>query len=553
MSRPGIFRPPPPRNEPVLGYEAGSPERAELQERLSAMAAEPIEIPVVIAGEEIRTGDTFDAVMPHDKEHVLAHVHKAGAAEVERAIAASAEAWEDWHRLPWEERAAVFLRAAELLSGPWRSTLVAATMLNQSKTAHQAEIDAACETIDFWRFNVQFMTRIYEEQPVSSPGVWNRMEYRPLEGFVFAISPFNFTAIGANLIGSPAVMGDVVLWKPASTAALSSYWTLKLLEEAGLPPGVVNFLPGSGAEVADPVLASEHLAGIHFTGSTEVFHSIWKTVGENIDRYRNYPRIVGETGGKDFIVAHPSADVDAVAAAILRGSFEYQGQKCSAASRVYAPSNLWPELKERLVEEVGTITMGDVTDFSNFMGAVIDGKSFARQREAIEYAKGNEAEVIAGGGTDDSKGFFVEPTVIETKDPRDRLMQEEFFGPIVTTYVYPEDEWEQTLELVDGTAPYGLTGAIFSQDRGAIDEAQEALRYAAGNFYVNDKPTGAVVGQQPFGGSRASGTNDKAGSMWNLIRWVSPRTIKETFVPPQDYRYPFLDAGDSNGGPGGSR
>jgi 1-pyrroline-5-carboxylate dehydrogenase len=552
MSRPGIFRPPPPRNEPVLGYEAGSPEREELRSRLLAMAAEPIEIPVVVGGEEIRTGDTFDAVMPHDKERVLAHVHKAGAAEVERAIAASAEAWEDWHRLPWEERAAVFLRAAELLSGPWRSTLVAATMLNQSKTAHQAEIDAACEVIDFWRFNVQFMTRIYEEQPVSSPGVWNRMEYRPLEGFVFAISPFNFTAIGANLVGSPALMGDVVLWKPASTAALSSYWTLKLLEEAGLPPGVVNFLPGSGAAVGDPVIASEHLAGIHFTGSTEVFHSIWKTVGESIDRYRNYPRIVGETGGKDFIVAHPSADVDAVAAAILRGSFEYQGQKCSAASRVYAPSNLWPELKERLVEEVGTITMGDVSDFSNFMGAVIDGKSFARQREAIEYAKGNQAEVIAGGGTDDSKGFFVEPTVIETKDPRDRLMQEEFFGPIVTTYVYPEDEWEQTLELVDGTAPYGLTGAIFSQDRGAIDEAQEALRYAAGNFYVNDKPTGAVVGQQPFGGSRASGTNDKAGSMWNLIRWVSPRTIKETFVPPQDYRYPFLDAGDSNGGPGGS-
>jgi 1-pyrroline-5-carboxylate dehydrogenase len=552
MSRPGIFRPPPPRNEPVLGYEAGSPEREELRSRLLAMAAEPIEIPVVVGGEEIRTGDTFDAVMPHDKERVLAHVHKAGAAEVERAIAASAEAWEDWHRLPWEERAAVFLRAAELLSGPWRSTLVAATMLNQSKTAHQAEIDAACEVIDFWRFNVQFMTRIYEEQPVSSPGVWNRMEYRPLEGFVFAISPFNFTAIGANLVGSPALMGDVVLWKPASTAALSSYWTLKLLEEAGLPPGVVNFLPGSGAAVGDPVIASEHLAGIHFTGSTEVFHSIWKTVGESIDRYRNYPRIVGETGGKDFIVAHPSADVDAVAAAILRGSFEYQGQKCSAASRVYAPSNLWPELKERLVEEVGTITMGDVSDFSNFMGAVIDGKSFARQREAIEYAKGNQAEVIAGGGTDDSKGFFVEPTVIETNDPRDRLMQEEFFGPIVTTYVYPEDEWEQTLELVDGTAPYGLTGAIFSQDRGAIDEAQEALRYAAGNFYVNDKPTGAVVGQQPFGGSRASGTNDKAGSMWNLIRWVSPRTIKETFVPPQDYRYPFLDAGDSNGGPGGS-
>jgi 1-pyrroline-5-carboxylate dehydrogenase len=484
---------------------------------------------------------------------VLAEVHKAGAGEVERAIAASAEAWEDWHRLPWEERAAVFLRAAELLAGPWRSTLVAATMLNQSKTAHQAEIDAACEVIDFWRFNVQFMVRIYEEQPVSSPGVWNRMEYRPLEGFVFAISPFNFTAIGANLSTSPALMGDVVLWKPASTAAYSAYWTMRLLEEAGLPPGVINLVFGSGAAVGDPVLASDHLAGIHFTGSTEVFHSIWKTVGENIDRYRNYPRIVGETGGKDFIVAHPSADVEAVAAAILRGSFEYQGQKCSAASRVYAPSNLWPELRERLVEEVGTIKMGDVTDFSNFMGAVIDDKSFARQREAIEHARSNDAEVLVGGGTDDSAGYFVEPTVIETKDPRDRLMREEFFGPIVTTYVYPENEWEQTLELVDETAPYGLTGAIFSQDRVAIDEAEEALRYAAGNLYVNDKPTGAVVGQQPFGGARASGTNDKAGSMWNLIRWVSPRAIKETFVPARDYRYPFLEPSSSDGGPGGSR
>jgi 1-pyrroline-5-carboxylate dehydrogenase len=555
MSRPGIFRPPPPRNEPVLDYAPGSQERADLQARLDRMKAERLEIPCVIGGEEIRTDDTFEAVMPHDKDHVLADVHKAGPAEVEQAIAASAEAWEDWHRLPWEERAAVYLRAAELLAGPWRSTLVAATMLNQSKTAHQAEIDAACEVIDFWRFNVEFMVRIYEEQPVSSPGVWNRMEYRPLEGFVFAISPFNFTAIGANLTSSPALMGDVVLWKPASTAAYSSYWTLKLLEEAGLPPGVVNFLPGSGAAVGDPVLASEHLAGIHFTGSTEVFHSIWQTVGESIGRYRNYPRIVGETGGKDFIVAHPSADVDAVATAILRGSFEYQGQKCSAASRVYAPSNLWPELRERLVEEVGTISMGDVSDFSNFMGAVIDDKSFARQREAIEYARGNDAEVIAGGGTNDSEGYFVEPTVIQTKDPRDRLMREEFFGPIVTTYVYPENEWEQTLELVDGTAPYALTGAIFSQDRAAIDEAEEALRYTAGNFYVNDKPTGAVVGQQPFGGSRASGTNDKAGSMWNLIRWVSPRTIKETFVPAHDYRYPFLGGGDTDGspGPGGSR
>jgi 1-pyrroline-5-carboxylate dehydrogenase len=553
MSRPGIFRPPTPHNEPVREYTPGSPERAELEARLTELAGQELDIPCVIGGEEIRTGDTFDAVMPHDKDHVLAKVHKASPAEVERAIAASAEAWEDWHRLPWEERAAVILRAAELLSGPWRASLVAATMLNQSKTSHQAEIDAACEVIDFWRFNVEFMLRIYEEQPVSSPGVWNRMEYRPLEGFVFAISPFNFTAIGANLSTSPALMGDVVLWKPASTAVVSSYLTMKLLEEAGMPPGVINFVPGSGAAVGDPVLASEHLAGIHFTGSTEVFHSIWKTVGQNIDRYRNYPRIVGETGGKDFIVAHPSADVDALAAAILRGSFEYQGQKCSAASRVYAPSNLWPELRERLVEEVGTIKMGDVTDFSNFMGAVIDGKSFARQKEAIDHARSNDAEVLVGGGTDDSEGFFVEPTVIQTKDPRDRLMQEEFFGPIVTTYVYPENEWEQTLELVDETAPYGLTGAIFSQDRAAIDEAQEALRYAAGNFYVNDKPTGAVVGQQPFGGSRASGTNDKAGSMWNLIRWVSPRAIKETFVPPRDYRYPFLADGDGKPVPGGSR
>jgi 1-pyrroline-5-carboxylate dehydrogenase len=556
MSRPGIFRPPTPHNELVRDYAPGSPEREELRVRLERMKHEQLEIPVVIGGEEIRTGDTFDSVMPHDKKHVLAQVHKAGPAEVEKAISASAEAWEDWHRLPWEERAAVFLRAAELLAGPWRSTLVAATMLNQSKTAHQAEIDAACEVIDFWRFNVEFMLRIYQEQPVSSPGLWNRMEYRPLEGFVFAISPFNFTAIGANLTSSPALMGDVVLWKPASTAAFSSYWTLKLLEEAGLPPGVVNFLPGSGAAVGDPVLASEHLAGVHFTGSTEVFHSIWQTVGQNIGTYRNYPRIVGETGGKDFIVAHPSADVEALATAIVRGSFEYQGQKCSAASRVYAPSNLWPELRERLVEEVGSIAMGDVSDFSNFMGAVIDGKSFARQREAVEHAKNTNAEVVVGGGSDDSEGYFVQPTVIETKDPRDRLMSEEFFGPIVTTYVYPEKEWEQTLELVDETAPYGLTGAIFSQDRAAIDEAQDALQYAAGNFYVNDKPTGAVVGQQPFGGSRASGTNDKAGSMWNLIRWVSPRTIKETFVPARDYRYPFLAADDTNGspgGPGGSR
>src|SRR5690349_5786294 len=556
MGTHGIFRVPEPHNEPVLGYEPGTPERDELRRRLDELSSQRLEIPLVIGGEDVQTGDTFEAVMPHRRSHVLATVHKGGANEVERAINASAEAWNDWSRTPWEERAAVLLRAAELLAGPWRQTLNAATMLGQSKTAHQAEIDAACELVDFWRFNVKYMTRIYEEQPVSSPGVWNRLEYRPLEGFVFAVTPFNFTAIGGNLPTSVALMGNTVVWKPASTAAYSAYFLMKLYEEAGLPPGVINLVYGSGADVGDPALASPHLAGIHFTGSTAVFNGMWQTVGSNLDHYRNYPRIVGETGGKDFIVAHPSADVDALATAIVRGSFEYQGQKCSAASRVFAPTNLWPELRERLVEEVGTITMGDVTDFSNFMGAVIDSGSFARQREAIEYAKGNNAEVIAGGGTDDSKGFFVEPTVIQTTDPRSRLMSEEFFGPIVTTYVYPEGEWEQTLELVDETAPYGLTGAIFSQDRVSIDEAQEALRYAAGKFYVNDKPTGAVVGQQPFGGSRASGTNDKAGSMWNLIRWVSPRTIKETFVPPQDYRYPFLDAGDSDGapgGPGGSR
>ena len=401
--------------------------------------------------------------------------------------------------------------------------------------------------IDFWRFNVEFMLRIYEEQPVSSPGVWNRMEYRPLEGFVFAITPFNFTAIGANLSTSPALMGDVVLWKPASTAAYSAYWTMRLLEEAGVPPGVINLVYGSGAEISEPALASEHLAGVHFTGSTAVFHSIWKTVGQNIDRYRNYPRIVGETGGKDFIVAHPSADVEAVATAILRGSFEYQGQKCSAASRVYAPANLWPELRERLVEEVGDDQDGRRQRLLELHGRG-DRREVVRATERGDRARARErAEVIAGGGTDDTDGYFVEPTVIQTKDPRDRLMSEEFFGPIVTTYVYPEDEWEQTLELVDDTAQYGLTGAIFSQDRGSIDEAQEALRYTAGNFYVNDKPTGAVVGQQPFGGARASGTNDKAGSMWNLIRWVSPRTIKETFVSPQDYRYPFMKSDGGNG------
>jgi 1-pyrroline-5-carboxylate dehydrogenase len=541
VSAPGIFRVPTPTNEPIRDYAPGSPERASLQIRLEQMRNERAEIPLVIGGEDVTTGTLREAVMPHDKDHVLADVHQGGPKEVERTIEAAAEAWEDWHRVPWEERAAVFLRAAELLAGPWRDTLNAATMLGQSKTAHQAEIDAACELIDFWRFNALFMTRIYEEQPISSPGVWNRLEYRPLEGFVFAVSPFNFTAIGGNLTASPALMGNTVIWKPASTAMLSAYYTMRLFQEAGLPDGVINLVYGSGSDIGDPALASPDLAGVHFTGSTAVFQGMWKTIGGNIENYRSYPRIVGETGGKDFIVAHPTANAEAVATAIVRGSFEYQGQKCSAASRVYAPESMWPELEEQLVEQVRSIKVGDVSDFSNFMGAVIDASSFATQKEAIEEAKTHaKSEVVVGGGYDDSEGYFVEPTVIRTEDPDFRLLKDELFGPVVTTFVYPDGKWEETLELVDSTAPYALTGAIFADDREAVLEASDVLRYTAGNLYLNDKPTGAVVAQQPFGGARASGTNDKAGSMWNLIRWVSPRTIKETFVPPRDYRYPFM-------------
>jgi 1-pyrroline-5-carboxylate dehydrogenase len=541
VSAPGIFRVPTPVNEPIRDYAPGSPERASLQLRLEQMRNERLDIPLIIGGEEVRTGTVKAAVMPHDKGHVLADVHQAGPNEVEAAVKASGEAWEDWHRVPWEERAAIFLRAAELLAGPWRDTLNAATMLGQSKTAHQAEIDAACELIDFWRFNPAFMTRMYEEQPISSPGVWNRLEYRPLEGFVFAVSPFNFTAIGGNLTGAPALMGNTVVWKPASTAMLSAYYTMRIFEAAGLPPGVINLVYGSGKDIGDPALASPDLAGVHFTGSTSVFQGMWKTIGENIASYRSYPRIVGETGGKDFIVAHPTADAEAVATAILRGSFEYQGQKCSAASRVYAPESMWPAIQEQLVSQVGELKYGDVSDFSNFMGAVIDASSFATQKEAIEEAKADaKSEIVVGGGYDDSEGYFVQPTVIRTEDPDFRLLRDELFGPVVTTFVYPDGSWEETLELIDRTAPYALTGAIFAGEREAVIEASDVLRYAAGNLYVNDKPTGAVVAQQPFGGARASGTNDKAGSLWNLIRWVSPRTIKETFVPPTDYRYPYL-------------
>ena len=542
MTSPGIFRAPTAVNEPIRTYAPGSPERAELQRRLAEMAGERSEIPLVIGGERVETGATFEAVMPHDRDHVLADVAKGDASHMEQAIAAAREAHRDWASTPWYERVTVFLRAAELLSGPWRSTLNAATMLNQSKTAHQAEIDAACETIDFLRFNSEYLVRIYEEQPISSPGVWNRMEYRPLEGFVLAVSPFNFTAIGANLSTSPALMGNTVVWKPASTQALSAWYTLRLLEEAGMPPGVINLVFGPGAELGEAALQSPELAGVHFTGSTAVFQSMWRTIGNGIDRYRNYPRIVGETGGKDFILAHPSADPEAVATAIVRGSFEYQGQKCSASSRLYIPSNLWPEIRGNLERDVPSIGMGDVRDFTNFMGAVIDKSAFATQRDAIAEAREAGAEIVTGGTTDDSEGWFVEPTVIKTDDPEFRLMRDELFGPVVTAYVYDERRWDDTLRLVDATGRYALTGAVFANNREAIGQAHDELRYAAGNFYVNDKPTGAVVGQQPFGGARASGTNDKAGSLWNLIRWVSPRTVKETLLPPTDYRYPFLSS-----------
>jgi 1-pyrroline-5-carboxylate dehydrogenase len=535
-----ITRPPEPYNEPIKSYAPGSPEREELRARLDELAGQEIELPLVIGGKDVKLAETFDQVMPHDKDHVLAKVSKGDASHVQKSIDAAAAAWNDWSRTPWEERAAVLLRAAELLTGPWRATLNAATMLGQSKTAHQAEIDAACELADFWRFNVSYMTRIYEEQPISSPGVWNRMEYRPLEGFVFAVTPFNFTAIGGNLPTSPALMGNTVVWKPASTAAYSAHFLMRLLQEAGLPDGVINLVYGSGAEIGDAALASEHLAGVHFTGSTGVFQSMWKTIGSNIPGYRNYPRIVGETGGKDFIVAHESADVESIATAIVRGSFEYQGQKCSAASRLFIADNIWPELRERLSTEIDALPVGDVRDFGNFMGAVIDGNSFTTQATAIDEAK-QKAKIVAGGSYDDSEGWFVRPTVVETEDPDFRLMKEELFGPVVTAFVYPHKKYDAALELIDTGSPYGLTGAVFARDRSAIEQAGEKLRYTAGNFYVNDKPTGAVVGQQPFGGARASGTNDKAGSLWNLIRWVSPRTVKETFVPPSDYRYPFME------------
>ncbi|MEE2711349.1 MAG: L-glutamate gamma-semialdehyde dehydrogenase [Planctomycetota bacterium] len=535
------FEVPVPKNEPIKAYAPGSAERASLKATLDAMASETVEMPMVIGGEEVRTGNTAQSVMPHDHGHVLGAYHQGDAAAVDAAAKAAKAAERQWEETPWEHRAAIFLKAADLLAGPWRDRINAATMLGQSKNAFQAEVDAACELIDFWRYNVQYMREIYSEQPESSPGCWNRVEQRGLEGFVFAVTPFNFTSIAGNLPTAPALMGTTSIWKPASSAVYSAHFLMKLLEEAGLPPGVINFVPGSGGTIGTPALAHEDLAGIHFTGSTAVFQGMWKSVGDNIHNYKCYPRIVGETGGKDFIFAHPSSDLDALVAATVRGAFEYQGQKCSAASRAYIPRSIWNDYRDRLVAEIAQITMGDPRDFSNFMNAVIDKNAFTTITEYIDYAKAaSDAEILTGGEYDGSAGYFIQPTVITTDNPNFRTMCEEIFGPVITVHVYDDANLEDTLTACDTASAYALTGAIFSQDRYAAVHMADRLRHTAGNFYINDKPTGAVVGQQPFGGGRASGTNDKAGSKLNLLRWCSARTIKETFVPPTDWRYPFM-------------
>ncbi len=539
MSFNGRRNVPTPVNEPPRTYAVGSRERDEIKARLATMSDERIDIPIIIGGREIRTGRTIQAVMPHDHHHVLADAHQATESDVQQAIDTALAARHDWAAWPWEDRAAVFLKAAELLTTTWRPTLNAATMLGQSKTVFQAEIDAACELIDFWRYNAAYAQELYSEQPVSDHSMWNQLEYRGLEGFVYAITPFNFTAIGGNLPTAPALMGCTVVWKPASTAVLSAYYIYRLLEEAGLPPGVINFVPGDAVTISNALLAHRDLAGVHFTGSTGVFNSMWQTIAGALSAYRGYPRIVGETGGKDFIIAHPSADPQALAVAIVRGAFEYQGQKCSAASRIYVAKSIWPEVRDRVIAMIGELRMGDPRDFRNFMGAVIDRKAFDKIRGYVEDAR-QQAKVLAGGTTDDRVGYFIAPTLVETDDPGYRLLREEIFGPVVTAYAFDDSRWLETLSLVDSTSPYALTGAVFARDRAALREAGTALRYAAGNYYVNDKPTGAVVGQQPFGGARASGTNDKAGSKLNLVRWVNARTVKETFSPPHDYRYPFM-------------
>ena len=531
-----------PYNEPILSYKIGSREKKLIKEKIAEMKSKKIEIPLIIGGKEVKTGNMGKCIIPHEHSHLLGTYHKVGPKEVQMAIDAALEARKSWASMPWEERVAIFRRVAELLATKYRFILNAATMLNQSKNVFQAEIDSACELIDFFRFNTYFAMKIYERQPNSSPGIWNVLEHRPLEGFIFAVTPFNFTSIAGNLPTAPVIMGNVSLWKPASSAVYSAYYLMLLFKEAGVPDGVINFIPGSGASVGTPVLQSPDLAGIHFTGSTPTFHTMWKTVGTNIDKYKTYPRIVGETGGKDFIFVHSSADVDVVKVAIVRGAFEYQGQKCSAASRAYIPESIWSKLKDKLLITIKELKMGTVEDFTNFTNAIIDKNAFDSIVSYIEYVKkSSDAEILIGGNYDDSVGYYIEPTVILTTDPKFKTMEEEIFGPVITIYIYKDNEFEKTLHLCDETSPYALTGSIFANERKDIIKAKEILTNAAGNFYINDKPTGAVVGQQPFGGARASGTNDKAGDMINLLRWISPRTIKETFNPPVDYKYPFME------------
>lgn len=537
----GFFHVPKAVNEPVKSYAPNSPEKAAVKAAYSDLWNSQIEVPLYIGSEQIKTGNTRNMTAPHDHQHVVGKYHVAEKSHVEKAIASALDARKKWARLPWEQRAAIFLKAAELIAGPYRAKINAATMIAQSKTIFQAEIDAACELIDFLRFNVEFMVQIYNDQPKSTSDMWNRVEYRPLEGFVYAVTPFNFTAISANLPASAALMGNTVVWKPSDSQVFSAKVIIDVFREAGVPDGVINVVFGDAQMISETVYASPDFAGIHFTGSTHVFKDIFKHIGNNIDTYKTYPRIVGETGGKDFIVAHPSADIRQVVTGIIRGAFEFQGQKCSAASRAYIPKSLWPNVKSELEKDMKSLKMGSPEDFTNFVTAVIHEGSFDKLASAIDQAKkDSDAEVIIGGNYDKSKGWFIEPTVILTTNPKYATMETELFGPVITIYVYEDEKWAETLELVDGTSAYALTGAIFSQDRYAIEEAAKALENSAGNFYINDKPTGAVVGQQPFGGARASGTNDKAGSMQNLLRWVSPRTIKETFVTPTDYRYPFL-------------
>ncbi|OAZ02991.1 L-glutamate gamma-semialdehyde dehydrogenase [Flavobacterium succinicans] len=537
----GFFNVPKAVNEPVKGYTPNSPEKAAVLAAYKAMWNSKIDVPLYIGSEEIKTGNTRNMTAPHDHQHVVGTYHLAEKTHIEKAIANALEARTAWANMAWEQRAAIFLKAAELIAGPYRAKINAATMIAQSKNIHQAEIDASCELIDFLRFNVEFMTQIYADQPKSTSDMWNRLEYRPLEGFVYAITPFNFTAIAANLPASAAMMGNVVIWKPSDSQVFSAKIIIDVFKEAGVPDGVINVVFGDALMITDTVLASRDFAGIHFTGSTHVFKDIWSKIGTNIHHYKTYPRIVGETGGKDFVVAHPSANVKQVATGIVRGAFEFQGQKCSAASRAYVPQSMWPALKEQLITDTKSMKMGSPEDFSNFITAVIHEGSFDKLASYIDQAKAaTDAEIIVGGNYDKSVGYFIEPTIIVTSNPKYTTMETELFGPVITIYVYEDANWAETLKLVDTTSEYALTGAIFSQDRYAIEEATVALQNAAGNFYINDKPTGAVVGMQPFGGARASGTNDKAGSALNLLRWVSPRTIKETFVTPEDYRYPFL-------------